>query len=114
MADEELARRVRAARSYVGLTQEDMAGRLDMSPVTYKRIESGKRELSIPEIARVAEITNWPQEMFFVDFAQLVGGGAQHQELEDMRGSLKDLVARLSDLEWQTRQNITGGGNNAP
>lgn len=103
----ETAKRVRAARAYADLTQGDMASRLDMSTVTYKRIESGKREVSLPELDRVAEITGWARSLFSPEFKFEDGGGTA-EGLIEVEGNLRDLAARLADLEWQTRKNVTG------
>jgi transcriptional regulator with XRE-family HTH domain len=109
MPHEEMSKRVRAARAYAGLTQEDMASRLDMSPVTYKRIEQSKRPVSIPEIARIAEITGWPTEMFHLDIAQVAGVAAdeQKEELTQLRSTIGGLVARLEDIEYRIRKDVT-------
>lgn len=92
-----------------------MANRLDMSTVTYKRIEGGKRELSLVEIDRISEICGWARGIFSLDFnfQDGVAGGAAAEQLSDIEGNLHELVARLSDLEWQTRQNV-GAKNSRP
>lgn len=108
MADQELARRVRAARTYAGITQEDMASRLDMSTVTYKRIEQAAREVSVGELKRVSEITGWPEAMFHGEFGGGAASGDGSSELEQLRSDFGELIARLADLEWRMRENVTG------
>ena len=51
-----LGRRIRAARTAVGITQETAADALDLSQPTYSRIESGDRELTGPELIRLADL----------------------------------------------------------
>lgn len=104
MSIDEITKRVRAARSYAGITQEDMAARLDMSPVTYKRIEQGRRPISLTELDRIAEITGWPREMFHGELA--LGAGDDREELEAVRDSIQGLVARLEDIEYRIRTDV--------
>lgn len=94
---------IRAARAYAGLKQEDLAAALDMSVVTYKRIESGKREPSAVELERIAELTGWPVELFYRDVAA-AAPGAEKEELEGLRDSIQGLVHRLEDIEYRMRQ----------
>lgn len=105
MSIDEITKRVRAARSYAGITQEDMASRLDMSPVTYKRIEQGRRPISLTELDRIAEITGWPREMF--QGALAASSGEEREELEGLRSSIQGLVARLEDIEYRMRTDVT-------
>lgn len=112
--NEELAKRVRAARAYAEITQEDMASRLGLSTVTYKRIEAAKRELTLDEVARISEITLMPLDFFTKDLQEL-GQTAEHQQqLESMREELKALVDRLGDIEWHMRRTVEGTSNNDP
>lgn len=108
---EELARRVRAARAYAGITQEDLSARLGVSVVTYKRIEAGRRDISLEEVRRVSEITEMPVAFFTDDISSLSGSGSS-QELEDLRGQLSGLVDRLADIEWQMRRNVRDAPSN--
>lgn len=101
---EETARRIRAARSYAGLTQEDMAERLGISTVTYKRVEQAKRSVDIRELARISEITQMPASFFSLDLSAIDDGAKQRQELEDVEGRISTLVSRLEDLEFRMRK----------
>jgi transcriptional regulator with XRE-family HTH domain len=113
MADDpdlELARRVRAARAYAELTQEDMAERLGVSVVTYKRVEAGKRALGMREVRRVSEITRMPLDFFTEDIGSLSASGDK-QQLQEVRDELGDLVQRLADIEVLLRRERRQRGN---
>jgi putative transcriptional regulator len=101
---DELARRVRAARSYAGLTQEDMASRLGISIVTYKRLEQGHRSVTLEETKRISEITQMPLSFFSADLSQMSDPAVAQQQLADVQGKLEHLVDRLADLEYRMRQ----------
>ncbi len=57
-SDEELAlaRRLREAREYVGLLQEDVATALDIPRASVSALESGKRRVSSNELRRLARL----------------------------------------------------------
>lgn len=77
--DDELVRRIRAARGYAGLSQPALAGRLGVSKDTLARIERGERALrpleerNFPQL--VAEATDLPVEFFTESFAHLERAG---------------------------------------
>jgi transcriptional regulator with XRE-family HTH domain len=102
---EETARRIRSARAYAGLTQEDMAERLGISTVTYKRVEQAKRPVELRELARISEITQMPTNFFSVDLTALDDGAAQKEQMEAVQERIQSLVGRLEDIEYRMRQN---------
>ncbi len=61
-ADEELAlaRRLRFAREYIGLLQEDVATALDIPRASVSAIESGKRRVSSLELRRLGRLYRRP------------------------------------------------------
>lgn len=73
--DEALTRRLRAARAYAGLSQPDLAAKLNTSQDTIKRIELGQRELQGYErdgfLRAVAGACGLPVEFFTEDFARM-------------------------------------------
>ncbi|MCQ3808688.1 MAG: helix-turn-helix domain-containing protein [Acidimicrobiia bacterium] len=60
--DEEmaLARRLREAREYIGLLQEDVAVALDIPRASVSAIESGKRRVSSLELRRLGRLYRRP------------------------------------------------------
>jgi transcriptional regulator with XRE-family HTH domain len=45
----------RAARERLGLTQVEVAGLMDLSPIVYNRLERGRMLPSVPTLARLCE-----------------------------------------------------------
>src|SRR3954453_8543251 len=63
----EVARRVRAARAYAGLSIQELAARVGIGLQTLKRIENGRRKPSGPELLAIAEACGLPREFFDLD-----------------------------------------------
>ncbi|WP_420445295.1 helix-turn-helix domain-containing protein [Candidatus Poriferisodalis sp.] len=55
-----LARRLRGAREYIGLLQEDVATALDIPRASVSAIESGKRRVSSLELRRLGRLYRRP------------------------------------------------------
>lgn len=55
-----LAQRLREAREYIGLLQEDVAAALDIPRASVSAIESGKRRVSSLELRRLGRIYRRP------------------------------------------------------
>lgn len=53
---EKICRRIKGKRTEVGITQEEMANKLDIAPNTYNRKEQGIREFTIKEIIQLCDI----------------------------------------------------------
>jgi transcriptional regulator with XRE-family HTH domain len=83
----ELARRVRAARAYAGLSVSELANRVGLGLQTIKRIESGKRTARPFEVWAIAEACELPREFFDLDFKDLCNAAAAQQ----------DMLARIDD-----------------
>lgn len=73
-----IAERLREARRMSGLTQGQAAKRMDMHRPTISEIEAGNRNVSVPELARFAEI-------YDVDLAWLSGVGPEKLDPQDAR-----------------------------
>lgn len=61
MADnfyKKLGKKLRELREQVGLSQEDLAKRLNMSRVSISQVESGRRKISAEETAKLAKVFN--------------------------------------------------------
>ncbi len=60
----ELGRRLREAREYLGLSQEQVADHLGIPRPSVSTIEAGKRRISFQEIKRLAELYRRPLSYF--------------------------------------------------
>lgn len=57
-----LGTRLKKAREYLGLTQEDVAKLIGVSRVIITNIESGIRKVSAEELSKFAKIYGWTME----------------------------------------------------
>lgn len=90
MADSEIARRVRAARIYGGLSRRDLARRLEVSEGTLINTELGKRHAPRPELLAIAEACDVP--MWFLERGW--DGWRSETSVDDLgRQALEDLDA---------------------
>jgi transcriptional regulator with XRE-family HTH domain len=73
-----IAERLREARRLSGLTQGQAAKRMEMHRPTISEIEAGNRNVTMPELARFAQV-------YDVDLAWLSGVAAEKLDLHDAR-----------------------------
>ena len=72
MSAEELGKRVRAARAYAGLSQEELAEKIQISQPTLARVEKGERQARWIEVMGISEVTGLPRIWFSGElFAEL-------------------------------------------
>lgn len=57
-----LGTRLKKAREYLGLTQEDVAKLMGVSRVVITNIESGTRKVSAEELSKFSKIYGWSME----------------------------------------------------
>ena len=63
--DKQLANRIRALRQTRGLTQEELAARLGVSPTYIAHVETYWRGVSLPVLYRLARVFGVPLRDFF-------------------------------------------------
>lgn len=61
-----LGRELRAARSSLGLTQAEVARRLDVSPSYLAAVEAGRRNLTLGQLANIANAMRVGVDIAFV------------------------------------------------
>lgn len=83
----ELAKRIRAARNYAGLSQKQLSELLEVDEQTVKRTEAGKRTPKRPELLAIAHECQLPMGFFTADLARL----------ESLSPSLDERLAQLED-----------------
>ena len=101
--------RVAKAREVAGLSQQELADRVGLSPASFAEVERGRRELAVDELARISDATKQPFEWFVLESPP--GVVSRRDELEGEGSSaqadlLVDRVARsvefLHDLGFLT------------
>ena len=58
----ELGTRLKKAREYLGLTQDDVAKLMEVSRVIITNIEAGTRKVSAEELSKFSKIYGWTME----------------------------------------------------
>lgn len=98
--------RIRMLREAKHLTQEDMAGRLSLSPNGYAKIERGETRLNLPRLEQIADI-------FEIDIVELiqpenncwhyVGNHNSNSDISFYASSVHDLAAEMEKLRLSLR-----------
>ena len=92
-----VGRRVRAARSRIGLTQEMLAARVARTPETISNIERGVQLPSIETLAELADVLGVPiKEFFEVDGS---GDHAANAKRHDLEIRLREIGRSLTDRD---------------
>ncbi len=118
----ELCEKVSLMRTLKGLTQEEMAAKLDMSPTGYAKIERGETRLQIHRLEQIVKIlgmelkdlVNFDEKMIFnfgsfrdksVQCQYYINSAVElTQELENMQGKLEAKEREIQLLNEQISQ----------
>lgn len=88
---EERAARVRAARAHANRSQAEVAELFGVSVGTIKRMESGRRDISLEEMVTVADFCGVPSLFMLKGFDAIQSGLAQ-REAQALVEEVQDLV----------------------
>jgi transcriptional regulator with XRE-family HTH domain len=94
LAQAQLGKKVKAARTERGLSQAELAARLEMSRVAVAEVEAGRRKVSSFELAALSRALQQPTDYFI-----------HLEEPEDVFGAAPDNVAHLA----RTAKQLTPG-----
>lgn len=86
----ELGRRLREAREYLGLSQEQVADHLGIPRPSVSTIEAGKRRITFLELKRLAELYRRPLSYF---------SGEEQQDVDETTDALFRTAKELSSLD---------------
>lgn len=87
----ELGRRLREAREYLGLSQEQVADHLDIPRPSVSTMEAGKRRITFLELKRLAELYRRPISYF--------SGEDVSNELDETTDALFRTTRELSETD---------------
>lgn len=86
----ELGRRLREAREYLGLSQEQVADHLGIPRPSVSTIEAGKRRITFLELKRLAELYRRPLSYF---------SGEEEQDADETTDALFRTTQELSSTD---------------
>lgn len=86
----ELGRRLREAREYLGLSQEQVADHLGIPRPSVSTIEAGKRRITFLELMRLAELYRRPLSFF---------SGEEEPDLDETTDALFRTAQELSSTD---------------
>jgi transcriptional regulator with XRE-family HTH domain len=86
----ELGRRLREAREYLGLSQEQVADHLGIPRPSVSTIEAGKRRITFLELKRLAELYRRPLSYF---------SGEEEQDTDETTDALFRTTKELSSTD---------------
>ena len=89
--NKQIGKRVKIARILIDITQEELAKKIGVEPVTVSRIESGSRKTTAVEIEKLSKALNRPISYFYE------GKEEEYQKVDSLRANFKDLDSK--DLE---------------
>lgn len=94
----QLAQRLREARDYLGLSQEEVSRILKVPRSAISLIESGERKVDVLELKRFADLYKQPIEHFT--------GGSSKSSTEEFKGEVAHLARAASRLSVQDRAEL--------
>ena len=109
----DLGKRIRAARAYAGINQENLADSTGISPHTIQRVEAGLEEFGESErwslIHAIAQATRLPEQWFTVDFDSLAREEAPEDKLGRLEGKVDAALARMDQVVAEAENQMTRG-----
>lgn len=111
MSEDDLGKRIAAARCYAGIDLDGLADSIGMTPPALQRIEAGLEKLSETErwalLRAVATSTRLPEQFFTVEFENLTAERPPEQELERLERKIDRALDRLSVVIEEAETQLT-------
>jgi transcriptional regulator with XRE-family HTH domain len=109
----DLGKRIRAARAYAGIGQENLADSIGVSPHLLQRVEAELEEFGESErwslIRAIAQATRLPEQWFTVDFDSLAREEAPEDKLGRLEGKVDAALARMDQVVAEAEDQMTRG-----
>jgi transcriptional regulator with XRE-family HTH domain len=110
---EDFGRRLRAASAYAGLTVDQVADALGMTPAALGRIEAGAEQLEGDErralMGAVARVTGLPEAFFTISLAQLVGEEVPESIVDGLSRKIDEALAAMDLVVAEAQEQMTRG-----
>lgn len=91
---EKILKKIREVRRQKGLSHENMAHELDISPSAYNKMERSETTLSLERLLKIKQILDLP----FSDLFEIKTGDTYNQDLKDSSiGSVQNLYQETND-----------------
>ena len=84
-------KRLKLARTELGIGQNEMSSKLGVAKVTYANWEGGKHQPDIPMINKIAHVANKPVGYFFGESVNFY-----HNEIDDIKKEIMQIREELS------------------
>ncbi len=91
---EKILKKIRDVRKIKGLSHENMAHELQISPSAYNKLERSETTLSLERLLKIKQVLELP----FSDLFEINNGGVYNQDLKDRSiGSVNNLYQDTND-----------------
>lgn len=103
---ERILKKIRETRKLKGLSHENMAHELNISPSAYNKLERSETTLSLERLLKIREVLELP----FSDLFEIKTGDVYHQDLKDNAVGHLDLkdqsIGNVQNLYQENREII--------
>ncbi|HLK56528.1 MAG TPA: helix-turn-helix transcriptional regulator [Chthonomonadaceae bacterium] len=103
----ELGLKLRARREYLHLTQQEVADALSMNRVTYAQYETGRNEMAVSDLPRIAKVLQVPISYFFEEERDLAADD-QAPTIQAYYDALppdeQDELIQIARMKWEKKR----------
>ena len=107
-----IGRHIREAREAMGMTQEEVAERIDLSLVHYGNIERGARSVSLDNLCKLCLVLRRPLEYFIagalVEIPVPLEADHDRQQIARINGMMAGCSGPMLDMLAEVVESITG------
>ncbi len=90
--NKQIGKKIKIARILAEITQEELAKKIEVGPVTVSRIESGSKNTTAIEIEKISKVFNRPLSYFYEEKEE------EYQEVDNLRANFEDLDKLIRNL----------------
>ena len=96
--DKNICDNIRSAREEVGLTQEEMSEKINISRTAYRNIESGKTKMVSDRLTSIAEVTGKTTDELVLGYAPQQVSQSLYEERDTLLAENQQLKKELERL----------------